>query len=151
MVDDIIDQNEDRNNRKTWYKTTNVGPSAVYDATLLMYLGFHIFKRYSSNSQLYYDLYRSVHDVVYCVRIAEHADKSHKPHTFSLNLYETIARIKSSDAVFGIVFVAMKLAGIADKKVFEITKDIVMKFGRLTQAEVFHNKICLTVSTLNCF
>jgi len=147
IVDDIIDQSEERNNRKSWYKTTNVGLSAVYDAILLMSLGFDMFKRHSSNSQFYYDLLKSVHAEAFCLHMAELADKRHKPDTFSFNLYETIIKIKNSNSILILVFVAMKLAGIADKKVFEITKDIVMKLGRLTQAEVFHDKIFLTVFT----
>ena len=147
MVDDIIDQSEDRNNRKSWYKVTNIGLSAIYDAILLLSLGFDMFKRHSSNSQLYYDLLRCVHAETFHSHMAELADKRHKPDTFSFDLYETIAPIKIASVILTTVFFVMKLAGIADKKVFEITKDIVMKLGRLTQAEVFHDKIFLTVFT----
>lgn len=103
-----------------------------------MSFGSKILKHHSSNDQLYYDLIRSLHTEFLSLHMAEFANKKHKPDTYSLNLYDTIAAIKSANAILIVIFAAMKLAGITDEKVFQQTKNIILKLGRLIQAEVFH-------------
>ena len=125
----------------------NVGLAAIYDSTILMSTSLEMLKQNLAKDLICYDLLKSVHAQGLKCHMTEYADKKHEPDTYSSGLYHTVATIKNTNAFLIFVFAAMKLAGVTDEEVFNLTENIAKKFGRLNQEDVF----CYSYTYFNRF
>ena len=137
MMDDIIDESDTRNNRKSWYKFEDVELTAVYDATIMLEYALIVLKQFASQRDIYYVFLKNLHAMFFGTYMAEHADTRHKPRKYSNQLYNLITDIKSQNSIVFAVWFGMLMAGITDEKVIKLAKHITGKMARLFQDQVF--------------
>ena len=135
-MDDIIDQSQERNRRKSWYRIEDVGLSAVYDMCIIEEIAYMIIKRNLTNSHMYKHYQKEVHHGILKVHLAELIDRIHKPSTFTMKLYDTIALYKSTNVLWQCVALAAHLAGVTDVNNLKQMEKVCVKIGRLYQREV---------------
>lgn len=142
-MDDIIDQSQQRNKRKSWYTIENVGLSAVYDLCIIKEVACLLLKQHLINSNMYKHFQKQIHNGTLKVHLAEVIDRIHKPSTFTIELYDIVALYKSTNVLWAIIALAVHLAGITDVNSMKQMEKVCVKIGRLYQREVLSQFITI--------
>ncbi|GKY94533.1 hypothetical protein MPSEU_000419000 [Mayamaea pseudoterrestris] len=150
VADDVMDESVTRRGQPCWYKLPKVKMIAINDSFLLESFVFGIIKLHFGNERYYGDLVALMLDVVQKTEIGQlldltsqpmdaTSDKSNKQidlDRFTLQRYRLIVKYKTAYYSFYLpVAMGMILAGIRDKKAYDLANKICLLMGEYFQVQ----------------
>ncbi|GAB6024021.1 hypothetical protein CHUAL_008744 [Chamberlinius hualienensis] len=140
VSDDIADNSYTRRGQLCWYRQPDVGLSyAVCDITMIEVAIYKILKKYFRSEPYYVDVVELFHEITHNTVNGQLMDihfAKESLDNFTQDNYDAIVLNKTCLYSFFLpVALAMHMAGIHDKHIFEETKKILVQIGHLFQVQ----------------
>ena len=153
VADDVMDDSVTRRGQPCWYKLPKVKMIAINDSFLLESFVFGILKLHFGNERYYGDLVALMLDVVQKTEIGQLLDLTSQPmdatsdksnknapqidlDRFTLQRYRLIVQYKTAYYSFYLpVAMGMIMAGIRDRKAFDLANKICLLMGEYFQVQ----------------
>jgi len=142
VSDDMMDSSITRRGQPCWFRLPQVGTIAINDSFLLESSIYCLLKRRFRSAPYYVDLLEIFHEITFQTEMGQLVDLITAPeevvdlNKFSLEKHQYIVIYKTAFYSFYLpVALGMHMAGIADPKLFEHAKNILIPLGEYFQVQ----------------
>ncbi|KAJ8925720.1 hypothetical protein NQ315_009567 [Exocentrus adspersus] len=142
IVDDVIDNSEQRRGAPCWFRNPDVGMQAMNDAILVESGVYQLLNKHFSSLPCYLPIMELFHDITFKTSMGQALDglcmKNNRPNldVFTMNRYSTIVKYKTAYYTFKLpVACAMYLANTFDEELHRQAKTILLEIGEFFQIQ----------------